>query len=287
MLNLGNGIQQNYSKNKRHEINKYNTRSNKTCIGKKCNWLTKRRTISKQLKRLKYMRIRIQERETSNIKLNKFLNNHFPTAYYKQSIFTGPDFSIKGTLDFLEGMVNYAAKAKNIQIIFQALNIYETISLKNGNSTRILFQKAETHALLSAFSQSVKRFDHAIDIFNQILYLADVTDNHFIKASQRAVSLLEDRKYFKKAIVVQSKLYVRFPYRRDVLNKLGWLYLTINDLPNAKALFYISLIRNEEDKFAMANLGYTLYFEASKMMSIHQDKVSEAWDILEYSTELL
>ena len=90
--------------------------------------------------------------------------------------------------------MNSAAKCRHLVVLFQALNIYEKIALANGNSTRILFQKAEIYVLISQLTKSETMFEQAIDSFNDILRLKDVTETHVLKASQRSVTFFGGKK---------------------------------------------------------------------------------------------
>ena len=101
---------------------------------------------------------------------------------------------------------------------------------------------------------------------------------------------MEERKYYKRAIDKQLSLYLRFPNRTDVINVLGSMFLNIENLSTAKDLFYRSLGQNKNDYFAMANLGYVLYFEANNILSMDQNHhlgVGKFWKTVQTSSKKL
>jgi len=241
--------------------------------------------IFRNLKKLKFKRMRKAKRINLKSKLIKFKNDNFPSTYCTQKFLYERDISIQGTLDYIETFVNYAAKYRNQFVLYKSMDSYAQLLSEDKQSPRTLFQQSDTLALLSLLSNSSTLFNKSIEMLLSILEMVSVTDEHYKKAAQKCVKLFEGRQWYRDVLSVQTKVVVRFPNDTDALNKLGSLYLKVGENIQAKHLFENSVKLKPSDGFALANLGYILYTMWQKLPSIRQ-KYSESWHLLKYSADL-
>ena len=87
----------------------------------------KEQYIYEQINNLKILRISNEKLQKSKLKTETYISVHFPTSYYKPCFNSVQDDSLKNPLSYLEGIVNHAAKYKNLVRLNEALSINQNI----------------------------------------------------------------------------------------------------------------------------------------------------------------
>ena len=237
---------------------------------------------NERLKRLKFFRRQKKEKFILQLKIENHFKKNFPTTYFKDEFFTKNEKILKGTLDYLEGFVNYAIKAKNVTYIKEVLSIYNKLGSYYENVPRIIFQKADTHAILYHISQSDIDFKQAIDALNTIMMLPNVSKLDFKTAAEKAVELLEgklEEKEMSMAIEIQMKLAAKFPTDVDIFNKLGIMFQSTQDASGANSAFKRVLEINPHDAFALTNLGIMCYQYLISAQEKELDNIEKEYQI--------
>ena len=245
-----------------NDSSKIMKRSNSNKKQSKQNSNIKTKSLFDKLKRLKFLRLKRKKEHQTKFKIENHLQEHFPTTYSQQKFLTGPEISVKGTLDYLEGFVNSASRAHKKEYLEEALSSYTKLCDIYTDSSRILIQKADTHAMLFQLSQSSSHFEESISALNRIIRNPNVSFQHFKTAAEKAVSLFEENGSLSKAIEIQMRLAEKFP-SIDTLNKLGNLLRFANNLSAAKVVFLKVLEIDPNNLIALVTLGNICYHDVT------------------------
>lgn len=243
--------------------------------------------VFKQLKRLKYKRKILRREIKLKNAVDKYFKEYIQTFYDGQEFLYEMDLKLKGTLDYIEGLANFAATSKNLVLIIKLLQFYEKYLAKNGFSPRVLFHKANIFILMSQLHQSSEKFNQAIESMITIMAHPNISHEHFKMVAEKSVEFFETHKFYSKAIYIQQKLALKFRTNTDILNKLGRLYQKIRETTRAKQIYQESLQIKRNDGYALFHLGYVMYIEEIERNKAAKTRHPKRLNTLEKSVNLM
>ena len=230
-------------------------------------WIKKK--ILTKLKRLKFVRFAAEKKEKKKRSLDKFIGENFPTNHYTENQTNIINAAFKKELDDIETLVNNAAKIKSLPQLKKALSRFDGLSFNIESNPRALNQKAEALSLLYYITREPRILGIAIDTYTDVLKFSEVSTEQFRLSTEKYIYLLEGLGYSSQAVAVQLELVSRIPNDIDVLKKLGRMYWFAGEHISAQNTFTKVLEINPTDPFAMVFLGYILYNQSLKSLSMN------------------
>lgn len=136
--------------------------------------------------------------------------------------------------------------------------MFNKIVEQNPASPRALYGKAQSLDVLAEQKRSNKFLEGAIDAYEQVLNISDITDALFKQVAERCINRLRFRGSYKRAIPIHKSVIMKFPDDINYQNELAVTYLTMNNFYEAKKVLYEILLKWPDDGFAMVNYGFIL-----------------------------
>ena len=207
----------------------------------------------------------------------------FPTFYHQSDMVLEAVYSENRVLNLLEQTINKAVRLKNLTFIEETFNIYKSLLSTHKHSPRVLIQTADCMMLLGYVSKSYLIITKAINLFNNVMLLRNISDFYPKVAIERCIGFAVITGLIEDAIDVQEKLVSRFPDDVSLLHKLLGLYRVNEDHSNVITFFQRYHDIESRDAVALVNVGNMICNEASFLGRQHSQYISD----LEYGTSLI
>ena len=201
------------------------------------------------------VRREIRKRNKIDEAINNFCNDNFPTSYHTYNFSTPEEVKAKDQLDIIEQSVNEAVATRNQTGLQESYAKYTSLLAKYGPIARIYVQMADLMALMAQLIHSKPTFDSAMNLFNEVMILPELSDTLFTLVAKRRIAFLSLRADFQGMIDVQKKLVDRFPQNVEQLNKLAEIQYAYGHKLDAMDVLERVLKLDSSNQYAMATLG--------------------------------
>ena len=201
------------------------------------------------------VRREIRKRRKIDEAINKFCNDNFPTSYHTYNFSTPEEVKAKDQLDIIEQSVNEAVATRNQTGLQESSSRYTFLLAKYGPIARIYVQMADLMALMAQLIHSKPMFDSAMNLFNEVMIIPELSDTLFTLVAKRRIAFLSLRADFQGMIDVQKKLVDRWPQNVEELNKLAEIQFAYGHKLDAMDVLERVLKLDPNNQFALATLG--------------------------------
>ena len=243
-------------------------------------------TQIKSLSLLKYLNFEVQGFKAQiswDLVFRDLRSKMFPAFYNQSDMVLEAVHSENRNLNLLEQTINKAVRLNNLTFIEETFNIYKSFLSTNKHSPRVLIQTADCMMLLGYVSKSYLIVTSAINLFNNVMLLRNVSDVYPKVATERCIGFAVITGLIEDAIDVQEKLVSRFPDDVSLLHKLLGLYRVNEDHSNVITFFQNYHDIESRDAVALVNIGIMICNEASLLGKQHSQYITD----LEYGTSLV
>ena len=192
----------------------------------------------------------VSKREKKYTTITRFIEDHLPAFYHLYNVSTREGLKVKDRLDSIEKSLNTAFTKGNpttLQLYFSDYKELMTALLTH-------IQMHDLMLLMSELEQPIyskHNLDSALNLFNDILIMPELSDNHFLLVAKRYIAFSRLRNDFDSIIDLQVKIVERFPLSLGELSKLGELQYAVRHKSDVQDVFERIL---ELDQYILENV---------------------------------
>ena len=155
----------------------------------------------------------------------------------------------------IEKAVSEAVATRNQTMLKESYSEYILLLATYGPTARLYITIAECMAQMARMIDSKPTFDSAMNLFNEVMILPELSDTLFTLVAKRRIAFLSLRADFQGMIDVQKKLVDRFPQNVEQLNKLAEIQYAYGHKLDAMDVLERVLKLDTSNQYAMATLG--------------------------------